>query len=148
MNEQLKMDLANLSRTKLFKIAGEKDIELKKSISKDKIIDRLFEEIDPDELEDISKDYIYAGRTSLSIWKYTPEENTENRIEKGNLPEILKFMCDGENPFEINRRPDINETPQMISAKMLDDSICRIQFVSLGRVKKVREGYVRVCNNS
>lgn len=141
MNEQLKIDLTNLSRIKLLKIAGEKDIDLKKSMRKDEIIERLFKELDRDQLEEISKDYIYAGRTSLSIWKYTPEENTENRIENGNLPEILKFMCDGQNPFEIDRRPEINETPQIISAKMLDDSICRILFVSLGKAKKIFEGY-------
>jgi len=137
MKEQLKIDLNNLSKNKLFKIAEEKDIDLKKSMRKEEIIDRLFEDIDHDELEEISKDYIYAGRTSVSFWKYTPEENTEKTIEKGNLPKILKLMCDGENPFEIERRPAITETPQIISAKFINDDLCRIKFVSRGKPRTI-----------
>lgn len=119
--EQLKIDLTNLSKPKLVSIANQHKIGVKEPILKEKIIDKLYETLDEKQLLEISKDYIYAGRTSVSFWKYAPDKNAKSKIEHSTLPAILTILCNGENPFEINRRPPITETPQIISAKLMNE---------------------------
>jgi len=139
--EQLKIDLTRLPRAKLKDIANEYKINLKDTLYKENIIDILFQKVPTKELFEISKDYIYAGRTSISFWKYIADEKTKNKINRSNLQEILTFLCDGENPFASERRPKITETPQIISANFLNDSLCRVLFVSLGKPRKIFEEY-------
>jgi hypothetical protein len=141
MMEQLKIDLTNLSRKKLIDIAERKNIELKETLFKEEIIELLYKTLTKEELLEISEDYLYAGRTSVSFWKYVPDEKTKNKIDKSTLPKILTTLCNGENPFMVDRRPEITKIPQIISARLLDDSIYRVLFVSLGKPRKIFENY-------
>lgn len=141
MLEQLKIDLTNLSRRKLIGIAEGKNIELKEPLLKEDIIEILYKNLTEKELLEISKDYIYAGRTSVSFWKYAPDDKTEYKINKSTLQNILTILSNGENPFEVDRRPKITKTPQIISARLIDDSIYRVLFVSLGKARKIFEEY-------
>lgn len=146
MLDQLKIDLMNLSRPKLLGIAKEKKIDIAGTMNKEVIINILYDKLNDAELREISKNYIYAGKTSVALWKYSTESNAENKLEtpmlgKSNIAEILTKLCEGENPFEIARRPEITKDPQIISANFLNDSTCRILFVSLGGAKRAFEGY-------
>lgn len=154
MLEQLKIDLMNLSRPKLLDIAKENKINVARTMNKEAIINILYDNLDDAELRKISKNYIYAGKTSVALWKYSiksnaennSENNTENKLEqpilgKSNIAEILTTLCEGENPFETARRPEVTKDPQIISANFLNDSMCRILFISLGVAKRAFEGY-------
>lgn len=141
MAEQLKIDLMNLSKPKLLSIAKDEKIEIATTMNKDAIIDILHSKLNDDKLREISKDYIYAGKTSVSLWKYTIESDAKLILNKSNIAETLTKLCEGKKPFEKDLRPDLTNDPQINSANFLNESTCRIQFVSKGAPKRGFEGY-------
>lgn len=135
----VQIDLNNLSADKLSEIGKEKEIELKDTPSKYTLIERIAKKVPEEEIFQISKDFIYAGRTSIS-W-YVINEEKKIKIDQNSLTNILISCCDGKNPFEDTLRPKITRYPKIISAKYYDKDKLRILFVMGGRTRHQIIGY-------
>lgn len=139
--QMTQIDLNKVPENKLRSIASEKDINLNDCRTITDIREKLYAGITPDELWGLTSDYIFGGNTSILWFKYTPEDQTELPITKENITTILTELCDNENPFEIQRRPELTRTPQIINARFLDEYKVWVLFAVQGRLTGAFEDF-------
>lgn len=136
-----RIDLSKVPEDRVLSIAEEHEIDLSRCRTLDQKRRKIREELEENTLLDLTSDYIYGGKTSIVWYKYTPEENTEIPINRENITEILTYLCQNENPFEIERHPELSKTPQIINARILDDSKALVLFATRGNLKEIFHGY-------
>jgi len=135
------IDLSKVPKDRINKIAEEKNIDLSNIKNLSEKRNKLNNEIDRQILEELTSDYIYAGKTSMLWYTITPENKTTKPFNKENINEILTFLCDDENPFEIERKPELSRVPQIIKAHFKDDGNAFVLFAAKGRAREIFDGY-------
>lgn len=137
------MTLSDLPIYRLRDISIRNGIDLEGLKTKPEIAKKIEKELPESILLELLKEYMYAGRTGVVLFKYSPSDKTEIFINRKNLPEILKKLCEDEDPFQIDRKPEITEIPQIVSAKYLSDNKAWILFVKKGIDRKIYVDYDR-----
>lgn len=137
--DQLLIDLENVALPKLQEFAARFKVDVRQARTKHELIQRLYKEVSRSRLIKAADDYIYAGRTSLTWFRF--EKLASGFFRRASLKNLLRAICDGQDPFVKPRRPELAENPEIISARQYRHNKARILMAMRGPERRVFLNY-------